>query len=200
MPNWATTDYVIVGDKEDVKKIADAAENAGKSGESSWAIDRWLGSFAENLGIDWDGLHLTVRGYFVSDITYKEDGDTAELRFCTESAWTGCDNLFEAVRVLFNGRVSISYFCEEPGCCVYYKHDEGNYFPADVYVECAGEPFDGQDGQYECITVKDAIDYWCECVEYDRKDETDDEMLQIIEGYVYEDEDAYYYINTVEEE
>ena len=201
MPNWAVTDYVITGSKEDVKKIADAANNAGKSGDQPGAFGRWLGAFAKNLGIDWEALNIMVRGEFASEIEYNENEDgTAELRFMTESAWAGCDDLFEAVRNLFDGRVSISYCCEEPGCCVYYKHDEGGYFPSEVHIECGGEPFDFQDGQYDCITVKDAIDYWCECMEYDSTGKSEEEMLKIIDDYEYEDDDTYYRIDKVEVE
>ena len=42
---------------------------------------------------------------------------------------------------------------------------------------------------------QDAIAKWCEKMAISQGDRTDDEMVDFINGYEYENEDTYYYIN-----
>ena len=44
-------------------------------------------------------------------------------------------------------------------------------------------------------TCQDAIAKWCEKMGISQGDRTDDEMVDFINGYEYENEDTYYYIN-----
>ena len=88
---------------------------------------------------------------------------------------------------------SISYRVCECGCEIYYVHDEGNFFPEEVAVSSSGEPFeDACDDIY--TTLKDAINDWCEKMHIEQGERTDEEMMDFINEYEYDDDDTYFYI------
>ena len=81
----------------------------------------------------------------------------------------------------------------ECGCEVYYVHDEGDFFPEEVAVSSSGEPFeDACDDIY--TTLKDAINDWCEKMNVKQGERTDEEMMNFINEYEYDDDDTYFYI------
>lgn len=101
---------------------------------------------------------------------------------------------FEINRLL-DDELSISYRCCECGCEVYYTHDEGDYFPEECCVSASGEPFeDCCDDVYG--TIGEAIKEWTSKTGIEQGERTDEQMMDFINEYEYEDDDTYFYIRT----
>jgi len=87
-----------------------------------------------------------------------------------------------------------SYREIECGCDIFYVHDEQGFFPEECCVSSSGEPFeDACEDIFD--TCQDAIAKWCEKMGISQGDRTEDEMVDFINGYEYENEGTYYYIN-----
>lgn len=72
-------------------------------------------------------------------------------------------------------------------------HDEGDFFPEEVAVSSSGEPLeDACDDIY--TTLKDAINEWCEKMNVQQGKRTDEEMMDFINEYEYDDDDTYFNI------
>ena len=72
-------------------------------------------------------------------------------------------------------------------------HDEGDFFPEEVAVSSCGEPFeDACDDIY--TTLNDAINEWCEKMDIEQGEKSDEEMMDIIDEYEYDDDDTYFNI------
>ena len=154
----------------------------------------WLYQLAEHYGIDYETKQISVRGH-IYWAEYEEDpaNDYYLLSFETETAWDACNELFEEINHLLWDELSISYRVCECGCEVYYVHDEGDFFPEEVAVSSSGEPFeDACDDIY--TTLKDAINDWCEKMNIAQGERTDEEMMNFINEYEYDDDDTYFYI------
>ena len=154
----------------------------------------WLYQVAEHYGIDYEAKQISVRGH-IYWAEYEEDpaNDYYLLSFETETAWDACNELFEEINHLLWDELSISYRVCECGCEVYYVHDEGSFFPEEVAVSSSGEPFeDACDDIY--TTLKDAINEWCEKMNVQQGQRTDEEMMNFINDYEHEDDDTYFYI------
>ena len=80
---------------------------------------------------------------------------------------------------MLGDQLSISYRVCECGCEVYYVHDECDFFPEEVAVSSSGEPFE---------------DAWCEKMNIKQGERTDEEMMNFINEYEYDDDDTYFYI------
>ena len=126
----------------------------------------WLYQLAEHYGIDYETKQISVRGH-IYWAEYEEDpaNDYYLLSFETETAWDACNELFEEINHLLWDELSISYRVCECGCEVYYVHDE-----------------------------KDAINDWCEKMNIEQGERTDEEMMNFINEYEYNDDDTYFYI------
>ena len=154
----------------------------------------WLYQLAEHYGIDYETKQISVRGH-IYWAEYEEDpaNDYYLLSFETETAWDACNELFEEINHLLWDELSISYRVCECGYEVYYVHDEGDFFPEEVAVSSSGEPFeDACDDIY--TTLKDAINEWCEKMNTEQGERTDEEMMDFINEYEYDDDDTYFYI------
>ena len=156
----------------------------------------WLGDLANRYGIDYKAKGFSVRGeiYWAE---YEEDDDYALLSFDTETAWTACNDFFNALNDKFEGALSISYREIECGCGIFYVHDEGEHFPEECCVSANGEPFEEM---YEepFDTLTDAIDEWCEKMNIGRDGRSDEVMHEFIKKYEYKDSDTYFYIYQFE--
>ena len=109
--------------------------------------------------------------------------------------WDACNELFEEINRKLGNELSISYRVCECGCEVYYVHDEANFFPEDACVSSYVEPFDDVcDDIYN--TVSDAIKEWCTKMGIERGERTEEEMMEYINEYEYENDDTYFYIRT----
>ena len=154
----------------------------------------WLDDLAKHYGIDYQKKHISVRGH-IYWAEYEEDEDTYLLSFETETAWDACNDLFFEINRLLDDELSISYRCCECGCEVYYTHDEGDYFPEECCVSASGEPFeDCCDDVYG--TIGEAIREWTSKTGIEQGERTDEQMMDFINEYEYEDDDTYFYIRT----
>lgn len=189
MANQATTTYKVTGTR---KAVSDLWNTLQKMNVNTKNI--WLDDLAKYYGIDYEAKHISVRGH-IYWAEYEEDEDHVLLSFETETAWDACNNLFEEINHLLWDELSISYRVCECGCEVYYVHDEGNYFPEEACVSSYGEPFeDACDDIYD--TIADAIKEWCSKMNIEQGERTDEEMMDFINEYEYEDDETYFYIRT----
>ena len=173
MANQATTTYKVTGTR---KAVNDLWSTLQKMEVNSKNI--WLYQLAEHYGIDYETKQISVRGH-IYWAEYEEDPAN--------------DELFEEINHLLWDELSISYRVCECGCEVYYVHDEGDFFPEEVAVSSSGEPFeDACDDIY--TTLKDAINDWCEKMNIEQGERTDEEMMNFINEYEYNDDDTYFYI------
>lgn len=189
MANQATTNYKVTGSRKAVNDLWNTLQKLEVNSKNIW-----LGTLAEHYGIDYEANHISVRGIIYWG-EYEEDPvkDHYILSFDTETAWDACTMLFEEINHVLGDGLSISYRVCECGCEVYYVHDEGNFFPEKVAVSSYGEPFeDACDDIY--TTLKDAINEWCEKMNVAQGERTDEEMMDFINEYEYDDEDTYFYI------
>ena len=191
MANQATTTYKVTGTR---KAVSDLWNTLQKMNVNTKNI--WLDDLAKYYGIDYETKHISVRGHiYWAEYEEDEENDNYLLSFCTETAWDACNDLFEEINHLLWDELEISYRVVECGCEVYYVHDEGNYFPEEACVSSYGEPFeDASDDVYE--TIADAIKEWCSKMNIEQGERTDEEMMDFINEYDYEDDETYFYIRT----
>ena len=189
MANLATTTYKVTGSHKAVSNLWTAFQSMNVNTKNIW-----LDELAKYYDIDYETKHISVRGhiYFAE---YEEDNGYALLSFETETAWDACNELFEEINRKLGNELSISYRVCECGCEVYYVHDEANFFPEGACVSSYGEPFDDVcDDIYN--TVSDAIKEWCTRMGIERGERTEEEMMEYINEYEYENDDTYFYIRT----
>ena len=191
MANQATTTYKVTGTR---KAVSDLWNTLQKMNVNTKNI--WLDELAKYYGIDYEAKHISVRGHiYWAEYEEDEENDNFLLSFCTETAWDACNDLFEEINHLLWDELEISYRVVECGCEVYYVHDEGNYFPEEACVSSYGEPFeDACDDVYD--TIADAIKEWCSKMNIEQGERTDEEMMDFINEYDYEDDETYFYIRT----
>jgi hypothetical protein len=157
--------------------------------------DVWLGKLAEHYGIDYQKRQISVRGNIIfAEYETDEKNDWHLLTLETDTAWAGCHDFFHAVNEVLGDEMSISYRETEPGCIIFCVHDEGEFFTEECCVSCSGEPFEDLcDDAFD--TVEDAIQEWCSKMGVERGDKPEDEMMDYINEYEYDDLDTYFYIN-----
>ena len=191
MANQATTTYKVTGTR---KAVSDLWNTLQKMNVNTKNI--WLDELAKYYGIDYEAKHISVRGHiYWAEYEEDEENDNYLLSFCTETAWDACNDLFEEINHLLWDELEISYRVVECGCEVYYVHDERNYFPEEACVSSYGEPFeDACDDVYD--TIADAIKEWCSKMNIEQGERTDEEMMDFINEYDYEDDETYFYIRT----
>ena len=188
MANLCDTQYKVTGDRKAVSDLWFFLQRLGVN-----CGNVWLGDLAKEYDIDFKQKNISVRGeiYWAE---YEEDDDYALLSFDTETAWTACTDFFAELNRVLGGKLSISYKEIECGCGIFCVHDEGEYFPEACCVSSNGTPFEeNYDEPFD--TVSDAIDEWCEKMNVNRNGRAEDEMLELIGNFEYENCDTYFYIN-----
>ena len=189
MANQATTTYKVTGTRKAVSDLWNTLQSMNVNTKNIWLDD-----LAKFYGIDYEAKHISVRGH-IYWAEYEEDEDHVLLSFDTETAWDACNEIFEEINHLLWDELEISYRVVECGCEAYYVHDEGNYFPEEACVSSYGEPFeDACDDVYD--TIADAIKEWCSKMNIEQGERTDEEMMDFINEYDYEDDETYFYIRT----
>ena len=189
MANQASTTYKVTGTRKAVSDLWNTLQSMNVNTKNIWLDD-----LAKFYGIDYEAKHISVRGH-IYWAEYEEDEDHVLLSFETETAWDACNELFGEINHLLWDELEISYRVVECGCEVYYVHDEGNYFPEEACVSSYGEPFeDACDDVYD--TIADAIKEWCSKMNIEQGERTDEEMMDFINEYDYEDDETYFYIRT----
>ncbi len=191
MANLATTCYKIqVQDEKVAQDIYNTLQQLDE--KKGWNIR--LCDLAEHYGIDYEKEHISVRG---SIYYFDIDNDNMVLTIETESAWTGCHELFDAINEKLGDCLQVNYRCIECGCEIFEVRDSGDFFPEECIVSASGEPFDDcMEDPYD--SVYDAIEFWLGKMKIDRDGRTDKELLDLIESYEYESEDTYFYIHEIE--
>ena len=190
MANNCYTTYKITGSQKAVRNLWDTLESMDVKSK-----DVWLAKLAEHYGIDYQKRQVSVRGNIIfAEYEYDEKNDWHLLTLETDTAWAGCHDCFHAVNEGLGDEMSISYREIEPGCIIFCVHDEGEFFTEECCVSCSGEPFDDLcDDGFD--TVEDAIQEWCSKMGVERGDKPEDEMMDYINEYEYDDLDTYFYIN-----
>ena len=189
MANQASTTYKVTGTRKAVSDLWNTLQSMNVNTKNICLDD-----LAKFYGIDYEAKHISVRGH-IYWAEYEEDEDHVLLSFETETAWDACNELFGEINHLLWDELEISYRVVECGCEAYYVHDEGNYFPEEACVSSYGEPFeDACDDVYD--TIADAIKEWCSKMNIEQGERTDEEMMDFINEYDYEDDETYFYIRT----
>lgn len=187
MANQATTTYKVTGSRKAVSDLWKTLQGMNVNTKNVW-----LNELADFYGIDYGEKQISVRGH-IYWAEYEEDDENALLSFETESAWDACTELFEEINHHLHDEFSISYRVCECGCEVYYVHDEGSFFPEECCVSSNGKPFeDAYDDVYD--TVKDAINEWVSKTGIEQGERTEEQMVNFINKYEYENEETYFYI------
>ena len=191
MANTCDTQYKITGER---KAVADLWNTINGFDVNQKNV--WLGDVAKHYGIDYEQMGISVRGH-IYWAEYEENDDYALLSFDTETAWTACNDFFDALNEKFDGAFSISYREIECGWGIFCVHDEGEHFPEECCVSAYGEPFEAMNEE-PFDTVADAIEVWCEKTGIKRGERSDEEMLDYIAQYEYEDDETFFFINKFE--
>lgn len=190
MANTCDTSYKVIGSPKAVKKLWKTLQEMEVNSKNIYLYE-----LAERYGIDYKKKGISVRGFiYWAEFEEKESDDYCLLSFDTETAWSACDLFFDELNKVLGGELSISYREIEPGCDIYFVHDECGWFPEECCVNSSGEPFEESCGDV-FSTVKDAINEWCTKMNIEQGERTDAEMLEYISEYEYDDLDTYFYIN-----
>ena len=190
MANTCDTSYKVIGSPKEVKKLWNTLLEMEVNSKNVYLYE-----LAERYGIDYEKKGISVRGFiYWAVFEEKESDDYCLLSFDTETAWSACDLFFDELNKALGGELSISYREIEPGCDIYFVHDECGWFPEECCVSSSGEPFEESCGDV-FSTVKDAINEWCTKMNIEQGERTDAEMLEYISEYDYDDLDTYFYIN-----
>lgn len=190
MANTCDTSYKVIGSPKEVKKLWNTLQEMEVNSKNVYLYE-----LAERYGIDYEKKGISVRGFiYWAEFEEKESDDYCLLSFDTETAWSACDLFFDELNKALGGELSISYREIEPGCDIYFVHDECGWFPEECCVSSSGEPFEESCSDV-FSTVKDAINEWCTKMNIEQGERTDAEMLEYISEYDYDDLDTYFYIN-----
>lgn len=190
MANTCDTSYKVIGSPKAVKKLWNTLQEMEVNSKNIYLYE-----LAERYGIDYEKKGISVRGFiYWAEFEEKESDDYCLLSFDTETAWSACDLFFDELNKALGGELSISYREIEPGCDIYFVHDECGWFPEECCVSSSGEPFEESCSDV-FSTVNDAINEWCNKMHIERGERTDAEMLEYISEYDYDDLDTYFYIN-----
>ena len=190
MANTCDTSYKVIGSPKAVKKLWNTLQEMEVNSKNVYLYE-----LAERYGIDYQKKGISVRGFiYWAEFEEKESDDYCLLSFDTETAWSACDLFFDELNKALGGELSISYREIDPGCDIYFVHDECGWFPEECCVSSSGEPFEESCSDV-FSTVKDAINEWCTKMNIEQGERTDAEMLEYISEYDYDDLDTYFYIN-----
>ena len=120
MANTCDTSYKVIGSPKAVKKLWNTLQEMEVNSKNVYLYE-----LAERYGIDYKKKGISVRGFiYWAEFEEKESDDYCLLSFDTETAWSACDLFFDELNKALGGELSISYREIEPGCDIYFVHDE----------------------------------------------------------------------------
>lgn len=152
MPNWASTDYQIVGNRTEVqnlynkfKQVVTTDRSHEKDGTTFLPNSSWLGYVVKDiLGIDPATEEIPCRGkieWLQEELDVDEANDTAGFQIMTETAWTDCRKLFYTLMEKFD--IQVFFIVEELGCGIFQTNDEdGRYLTSRYLVDDFDEGMD----------------------------------------------------------
>lgn len=186
MPNWCSSSYSIVGDKEEIKalyslmsELESRKEPLVKNGFGT----SWLGCLVTALGGDWETVHC--RGSWEG----LELVDDCQINFFTETAWSPCNEVLDFIREKYPS-LSYYYISEEPGMCIYQTNDEyGDYFPDRFKIDLCTPK-----GEYETeyFSSEESMFGWFKS-QFNIELKSIEEIQALSEKWEEECEDAYCY-------
>lgn len=192
MANLATTLFKVCGTRKAASDLWTTLQTLGVNDKNIW-----LGDLAEHYGIDYKEKHIMVRGHiYWAEYEEDEENDMYVVSLETETAWSEPNEIFEEISALLWYDLQINYRVIECGCDLFHVHRESafDFFPEECCVSSYGAPFDEAcEDVYE--TVGDAIKVWCEKMNVSQDGRTEEEMMDFINDYEYEDDDTYFYIH-----
>ena len=118
MPNWCSTNYRIVGEKESlgkVKKMITELDSMKEPRVENGFGKLWLGCIVDYLGGDWQSI--SCRGNIES---YEFDDN--EIRLCLEVAWAESPDFRHFLEDKIPG-IKIYQYSEEFGCSGCWTND-----------------------------------------------------------------------------
>ena len=132
MPNWAYSQYIATGDKEQLKKLysimSELEEMKAPGLHENGFGSTWLGNLIIKLGGNWKQVYC--RGSW-DNLLLHEDGTVS---FSVESAWGELYDVRKFIEEYFPG-VTLYFQCEASGMGVYQTNDDtGQYFPEKYYL------------------------------------------------------------------
>lgn len=132
MANICNTEYVLVGQKENIERCYDDISRIynkyNKNGEA------WLGYLADELLPDKSFMDFECRG----DIYWLGDKAEKEITFSVSSKWTPCNELLNSVAKKYG--LKLFFFAVEPGFEIYETNDaDGRFFPPDGFYLDTGD-------------------------------------------------------------
>ena len=185
MANHCYTTYKITGSQKAVKKLWDTLVSMDVKTKEVWLAD-----LSEHYGIDYENRQISVRGCILC-AEYEEGENLLTLR--TRTAWAGCHKFFWAVNEVLGYEMSISFREKEPDSGIFRIHDEGEFFAKICCVFSFGDPFD-ELYFYDFNIIEDAIQEWCSKMGVERGDKSEEEMIDYINGYEYDEKGSYFEI------
>ena len=185
MANTCITTYKITGIYKN-----NAAYNDLKTYLDNNLSGLWLGDLAKHYNVDFASLGISARG----NVCYYEE-DNGVITLTVESAWFPNKRLFEEINKRVGNQLSISYRAEEPGNDIFCIHDEGCFFPERYLVDAIDcEDVLGDIESFYCENISSVIDLWCKAIGYERGEEDDDKMIDIINDWEYDNDDVFFQI------
>lgn len=125
-----------------------------------------------------------VGNYFV-DLGYSDDAIL--LSVDKENIYESCyDDLKDLNETEFNNELIISMRVIDDSYKDFLIHDDFGFFTEDAVMSSSGI---FEDNFHEPFLVKDAIMMWCDIMNQEQGNRTDDEMISYINNYDYDDED-----------
>lgn len=174
MPNWAYTQYIATGDKEQLKKLHSVMtelEDMKVPGlhENGFG-STWLGNLVIKLGGNWKQVYC--RGSWDNLLLHEE----GTVSFSVESAWGELYDVRKFIEEQFPG-VRLYFQCEESGMCIYQTNDDtGQYFPEKYYLWV-------EDGETEYYTTLEALANEVENITGSKNLKTLDSCKKALETY-----------------
>ena len=152
MPNWCSTTYHIVGDKEEVLDLYNKLSKLEKisseysSKKAAAHLNKqplpevppeivdsdfgfFLGSIVQAFGGDWKEIYC--RG----EVSHLQESDGDYIYLSTETAWGDMPQVWDFVMSKYK-TLKYYFLAEEPGCEYYVNSDTtGEYFPEKYYID-----------------------------------------------------------------
>ena len=131
------------------------------------------------------GNNLFHIGRYFINLCYLDDAII--LSVDEENIWESCfDDLKELNETEFNNELIISMRVIDDSYKDFLIYDDFGFFTEDVVMSSSGI---FEDNFCEPFLVKDAIMMWCDIMNQEQGNRTDDEMISYINNYNYDDED-----------